>query len=108
MNFNGPAIPLPGESFDEEAWIDSALAPEIEQMRQTPQNPEWHAEGDVWTHTKLIIQHLLESDEWQLSEPDNRTILFLAALLHDIGKTVCTRTEEGRITSPNHGKMVLK
>lgn len=27
----------------------------IERMKNTPQNPQWHGEGDVWTHTQMVM-----------------------------------------------------
>jgi putative nucleotidyltransferase with HDIG domain len=75
----------------------------ITKMSQTPQDPMWHAEGDVWTHTKMVCESLIELPEWnELQVLDDRIKIFLAALLHDVGKPVCTKTENGRIISPKH------
>lgn len=30
----------------------------IDDMAATPQNPDWHAEGDVWTHTRMVCEAL--------------------------------------------------
>ena len=32
-----------------------AVAPELVPLADTPQDPEWHPEGDVWTHTLLAV-----------------------------------------------------
>jgi putative nucleotidyltransferase with HDIG domain len=72
-------------------------------LQQTPQNPVYHGEGDVLTHTKLVTEALVSSQEWRNLEPSSRSILFAAALLHDIGKPSKTVTEDdGRITSKGH------
>ncbi|MEO0416317.1 MAG: HD domain-containing protein, partial [Verrucomicrobiota bacterium] len=80
--------------------------PWLEQLGETPQDPEWHAEGNVKTHTLMVIDEtyrLLETNDFP---PEERVILCLAAALHDIGKTVRTREEviDGkiRIVSPRH------
>lgn len=80
----------------------SGLAPFINQMKITMQNPIWHREGDVWTHTCMICEKLTASEEYRRLERRRQEELFLAALLHDIGKIPCTHLEEGAWTSPNH------
>jgi putative nucleotidyltransferase with HDIG domain len=72
-------------------------------LERTPQNPVYHGEGDVLEHTKLVTEALISSPEWRDLEPTARSVLFAAALLHDIGKPSRTVTEEdGRITSKGH------
>lgn len=71
-------------------------------MKQTKQNPEWHGEGDVWTHTKMVCETLLQLDGFQSAGRKTQELLFLAALFHDIGKLPCTRMEDGKWTSPKH------
>ena len=64
-------------------------------MARTPQNPRWHGEGDVWTHTRLVCQALAGLADFRAMEPAARDALALAALLHDIGKAATTRLEDG-------------
>lgn len=71
-------------------------------MASTPQNPVFHAEGDVLTHTKLVCRELQEIDAFQSLPGRQRTEVFLAALLHDIGKVRTTRWEDGAWVSPHH------
>ena len=71
-------------------------------MASTPQNPVFHAEGDVLTHTKLVCRELQEMDAFQSLPGRQRTEVFLAALLHDIGKVRTTRWEDGAWVSPHH------
>jgi putative nucleotidyltransferase with HDIG domain len=75
-------------------------------MSGVPQEPKYHAEGDVLTHTRMVAEALTQLDEWRgLAEPE-RTALFVAALLHDVAKSVCTRIEaDGRITSLRHARV---
>ena len=71
-------------------------------MASTPQNPVFHAEGDVLTHTKLVCRELQEMDAFQSLPGRQRTEVFLAALFHDIGKARTTRWEDGAWVSPHH------
>ncbi len=74
-----------------------------EEMAHTPQDPLWHGEGDVLTHTRMVWDALVETDDFQALPDDRRRTLSLAAALHDVGKTVTTRREDGRLVSPRHG-----
>ena len=53
-----------------------AILPEVAKMAGVPQPPEFHPEGDVWTHVRMMLE--------QLQAP-TRTLAW-GALLHDIGK----------------------
>jgi hypothetical protein len=68
--------------------------PALEILSQIPQDPRWHPEGDVWTHTLLVIENL----------PSNATFaLALSALFHDVGKATKTVVHEcGRISALGH------
>ena len=73
-------------------------------MADCPQDPHWHAEGDVWTHTRMVCAELERLAEWSsLDRPVQAKLLF-AALLHDAGKPATTAldAETGRLRSPNH------
>lgn len=82
--------------------IENALSSFVIPMSQTEQNPEFHAEGDVWTHTKMVCETLVKLDAFRNITEDKQQAVFLAALLHDIGKISTTRWEDGKWTSPNH------
>jgi tRNA nucleotidyltransferase (CCA-adding enzyme) len=78
--------------------------PEIAALRGTPQEPEWHPEGDVFTHTQLCLDALVQLTEWKQSTyPD---ALMFAVLGHDFGKPSTTQRLEknGRLrwTSAGH------
>ena len=80
----------------------SRLVPLIEKMKAARQNPVWHGEGDVWTHTRMVCDELVALEEYRKLERRKQEEVFLAALLHDIGKIPCTRQEDGIWISPNH------
>lgn len=77
-----------------------------EAMAECPQDPIYHAEGDVATHTRMVVDELRAAPEWRVLPEDARYILLLAALLHDIGKPATTKVvENGRITSDGHSRV---
>ncbi|MEO8362419.1 MAG: HD domain-containing protein, partial [Vicinamibacteria bacterium] len=77
-----------------------AIAPELVPLAATPQDPQWHPEGDVWIHTMLVIDQarLLIDD---LDTPRKLAVM-LGALCHDLGKPGTTKLEDGRIRSRGH------
>jgi poly(A) polymerase len=53
------------------------VLPEVERLRGVEQPPEYHPEGDVWTHTLMLLEHL---------QAGVSVTLAWGMLLHDIGK----------------------
>lgn len=80
------------------------IFPVWQDLAACPQDPSYHAEGDVWTHTKMVCEAMVQLDGYAEASPARRQILLLAALLHDIGKPACTRLEGDRLTSKGHSK----
>lgn len=83
--------------------------PELAALAGCPQDPEWHPEGDVFTHTAHACDALARDADWLNSDARRRRLLMFAVLLHDAGKPACTRQEEKpagsarlRWTSPGH------
>ncbi len=74
----------------------------IEAMKKCPQEPAFHAEGDVYVHTLMVLEELLQLKEFQTLEQDEKQILLFAALLHDVAKPVCTTLVDGVIRAPKH------
>ena len=74
------------------------IIPEMEALKGCTQPPEFHPEGDVWVHTRLMFSLLPE----EASLP-----LVLSVLLHDIGKprTWTCDPAEGRIRFNGHDKV---
>ena len=74
--------------------------PELEALVGCQQDPQWHPEGDVWTHTGHCLDAFAgqrKGDEWE------DLVVGLAVLCHDFGKPETTYTDaEGRIRSPRH------
>lgn len=82
--------------------IEIALSSFVIPMSRTEQNPAFHKEGDVWTHTKMVCENLMRLDVFRALSEVPQQAVFLAALLHDIGKIPSTRWEDDKWTSPNH------
>ncbi len=78
------------EMLDATGLLGEVL-PEVKAMQGVEQPPEFHPEGDVWTHTLMILDGL------QSPAPT----LALGALLHDVGKPPTFSVRE-RIRFDNH------
>ena len=72
--------------------------PELEVLRETPQDTEWHPEGDVLRHTALCLNAAV----LRKNEMENVWIEMLGVLCHDLGKAVTTVMDRGRLRSPKH------
>jgi len=77
-------------------------------MKNVPQDAIWHAEGDVQTHTKMVVISLINLPEFIELDEQDKHIVFMSALMHDIEKRSTTTTEEreGRqcIVAPRHSQ----
>jgi tRNA nucleotidyltransferase (CCA-adding enzyme) len=80
--------------------VVSRLWPALEALAACPQDPAWHPEGDVWTHTAMVVDEAAKRKA-MFSYPE-QVALMLGALLHDIGKPLVTAEIDGRIKSPGH------
>ena len=96
---------IPGSPSDEIRWdqIEQLLARScFAGMKDTCQNPVYHREGNVYIHTQMVCRELLRHPLFRELPVRQKTELFLAAILHDIGKVKTTRLEDGKWVSPNH------
>jgi poly(A) polymerase len=64
------------ELLDESGLLAQVL-PEIARMQGVQQPPQYHPEGDVWTHTRMLLEHLPAGCSPTLA---------WGFLLHDVGK----------------------
>ena len=76
------------------------VLPELLPLIGCEQEPEWHPEGDVWTHTLMVIDKARELNG-DLDRPRRITIM-LGAVCHDLGKPPTTAFIDGRIRSLDH------
>jgi predicted kinase len=85
------------ELHAEYAWVRN--------LAGCPQELDYHAEGDVWIHTRMVCECLADLPAWRDLDPTDRCVLFAGALLHDVAKPECTRTDaDGRISSRGHSR----
>jgi poly(A) polymerase len=75
----------------DEVGLLQHLLPEAKAMQGVEQPPDYHPEGDVWTHTMLMLENMQQPT----------LTLALGILFHDIGKPV-TKTRTDRIRFHGH------
>jgi len=85
--------------------------PEFKPLRDCIQGKKWHAEGDVFVHTKMSVdeawkiiqgQTLHKNPGFDLAAKQN---IYIGAMLHDFGKPLTTIIHEGpeeKITAHGH------
>jgi tRNA nucleotidyltransferase (CCA-adding enzyme) len=95
--------PSIGVALARELGVVHQILPEMEPLYDCPQDAEWHPEGDVWTHTLMVIDKARELNG-DCERPQLVTIM-LGAVTHDLGKPATTAEIDGRIKSPNHEAM---
>lgn len=85
--------PCPGKGLEllSQTGFLGILLPEVEALKGVDQPPEFHPEGDVYIHTKMMLD--------LLQNPD--LFLVFGSLFHDIGKPP-TKTITDRIRFNNH------
>lgn len=74
----------------------------FEQMKKTEQSPIHHAEGDVYTHTNMVVSEVEKIREEFSAEAQER--LIYTGIFHDIAKPITTVFEDGDWRSPKHAK----
>lgn len=97
-------VPPPGAEINFKRLLE--VIPQLAPLATTPQDPVFHAEGDVWTHTKMVCVALVNSQPYADASIKDRFVLFYAGLLHDISKPDTTVIDEvsGKISQPGHSR----
>ena len=75
---------------------------ELAALVGVPQDPEWHPEGDVWTHTTMTVDAAADIVRREGLKEDDALVIMLGALCHDFGKASTTAFVEGRWRSRGH------
>jgi len=89
--------------LNESDWLQ--LYPQLAALKGCMQDPRWHPEGDVWIHTKLVVDQAVKIAERCHPGDETREYLIFAALCHDLGKPDTTFTHESkRIRSTGHSE----
>ncbi len=89
--------PRPAVAFDwlERLGLMAVCLPEVAALKGVEQPPEFHPEGDVWTHTLLMLEQL----RWRTPE------LAWSVLLHDLGKPPTQAFANGRWRFNGHAEL---
>lgn len=74
----------------------------VQRLKDTPQNPRYHAEGNVYNHTQLVLDQYFQYAEKNSLSQSEKVIYYWAAVLHDLGKIEVTRWEWGRWRASGH------
>jgi len=79
----------------DDSWLLSQTLPEVAAMKGVEQPPEFHPEGDVWIHTRMMLE--------MLGQGASPTLAW-GVLLHDVGKppTFQSAAETGDRIRFNH------
>ncbi|MBN2290069.1 MAG: CCA tRNA nucleotidyltransferase [Candidatus Glassbacteria bacterium] len=93
--------PSLGLRFLDETGRLSEVLPELVPLKETPQEPDWHPEGDVWGHTLQVVD---AAAGLRSGARERDLMLAWAALCHDLGKPATTTVRQGRIRTPEHDR----
>ena len=83
--------PSIGLNLSSSLGVFDILHPEFSLLSKTPQQPGFHPEGDVLTHTKLTTDAAAAIIRRQELDSDSAFTMMLAALCHDLGKPATTK-----------------
>jgi poly(A) polymerase len=88
--------PHPGRGLEllDESGLLKVILPEAEKMKGVQQPPEFHPEGDVFIHTRMVLDGL----------PNCSLVVAIGALLHDVGKPPTFRVAD-RIRFDGHDRV---
>lgn len=89
-----------GLSALEALEVNEELFPELLALYGVQQSPKWHPEGDVYTHTRLVVREARRLVDG-LPYPKQLAVMF-AALCHDFGKPATTEWVDGDWRARGH------
>jgi len=85
---------------------------ELHALIGIPQSPKWHPEGDVWVHTMMTVDAMVDVCRLGCPFCDNEKLylkFMFSILCHDLGKATHTTVEnDGRIRSIGHEEAGLE
>lgn len=82
--------------------VFNVMFPELPPLKSTPQNPEWHPEGDVWIHTLMVVDEEAALIRRENCDEETAFMMMLVALCHDFGKSIVTAEIDGKIRAIGH------
>ena len=93
--------PSIGFELMRELGVIERYFPELYALIGVPQDPIWHPEGDVWTHTLMAVDKMVELKRGD--EKHDLKMMF-AILCHDLGKATHTQITPEKISAIGHEK----
>jgi tRNA nucleotidyltransferase (CCA-adding enzyme) len=97
-----PTKPSIGLQLGFDLGVYHVLHPELPPLKDTPQNPAWHPEGDVWIHTMMVVDEAAKIIRREVRDDESAFMVMLGALVHDFGKPSVTRMIDGVWRSIGH------
>ncbi len=98
--------PSVGLEFAKEVGFIQRYWPEVNALIGVPQEKDWHPEGDVWVHTLQVVDAAVEVADREIRlgklDKDEKLVLVLGALCHDLGKPSTTQFIEGAYRARGH------
>lgn len=98
----------PGKAFEElfELGILDHILPELGKLKGLAQPKKYHNEGDVWDHSLMSIDSLMDEDAYPNPLPEKHPDLATkwATLFHDIGKFDTFSIDDERIRYDGHDR----
>ncbi|MBI2632824.1 MAG: HD domain-containing protein, partial [Parcubacteria group bacterium] len=88
------ANPLKTIELYEKTGLLFRIIPELQSMKNCPQPPEYHSEGDVWTHALMALEKVSSDSFKKFFKQTPSAELIFTVLLHDIGKPPTLKTPE--------------
>ena len=95
--------PKPSIGFElmRELGVIERYFPELYALIGVPQSPIWHPEGDVWTHTLMALDKMVEL---KMGDEKYDLKMMFAILCHDLGKATHTQINPDKISAIGHEK----
>ena len=95
--------PKPSIGFElmRELGVIERYFPELYALIGVPQSPIWHPEGDVWTHTLMALDKMVEL---KMGDEKYDLKMMFAILCHDLGKATHTQITPDKISAIGHEK----
>jgi len=97
LKANRPSL---GFALMRELGIIKKYYPELHALIDVAQNPIWHPEGDVWTHTLMALDKMVMLLKHE-NEKDDLKMMY-AILCHDLGKATHTQVTAEKISAIGH------
>ena len=94
------ARPSVGLALALDLGVVARLFPELIPLATCEQDAEWHPEGDVWTHTLMVVDEARSRLEGL--DRGRAVAMMLSAICHDLGKPATTIHADGHVKSPGH------